>query len=238
MSSQLATSPGADIGQRGTDIGRRLGRTPQDVTRVLVVDDHPAVRWGLVQLLDDQPDITVVAVAEAADAGLALAKQDEVDVAVIDYHLGGRNGLWLTRKLKALDPPPRSVIFSAFANDHLAANCAVGDADALLSKGSLGDDLCRTIRAVARGRRLIPRVAHPIGDLLRNRLDSDEERMIFGMLLAGIPPETVAETLGVTVRELSERRSRMLAKLEPLPSESAPAGAHATPPDVDRLVSR
>jgi DNA-binding NarL/FixJ family response regulator len=234
----MATASSTDVGQQGANDVRRRRLTPQDVTRVLVVDDHPAVRWGLVQLLDDQPDMAVVAVAEAADTGLALAEQDEVDVAVIDYHLGGRNGLWLTRKLKALDPPPRSVIFSAFANDHLAANCAVGDADALLSKGSLGDDLCRTIRAVARGRRLIPRVAHPIGDVLRDRLDSDEERMIFGMFLAGIPRETVAETLGVSLRELSERQSRMLAKLEPLPSESALEGARDTPPDLDRLGSR
>ncbi len=191
-----------------------------------------------MQLLDDQPDMAVVAVAETAEAALAQAEREEVDVAVIDYHLGGRNGLWLTRKMKALDMPPRSVIFSAFANDHLAANCAVGNADALLSKGSLGGDLCRAIRAVARGRRLIPRVAHPMGDLLRNRLDSDEERMIFGMLLAGIPSEVVAETLGISMRELSERRSRMLTKLEPLPSESAISGAGHAPLDFDRLISR
>jgi DNA-binding NarL/FixJ family response regulator len=210
----------------------------QETIRILVVDDHPAVRWGLVQLLDDQPDMTVVAAAETAEAALARAASEEVNVAVIDYHLGGRNGLWLTRQMKALDRPPRSVIFSAFANDHLAANCAVADADALLSKGSLGDDLCRVIRAVARGRRLIPRVAHPIGDLLRDRLTSDEERMIFGMSLAGISGEDIAETLGLSMPELAQRRGRILMQLEPLPSENTTSAAGHAPLDLDRLISR
>jgi two-component system, NarL family, response regulator DevR len=217
--------------------GRRL-QTPHDTTRVLVVDDHPAVRWGLVQLLEDQPDMAVTAVADTAEAALSQAEHAQVEVAVIDYHLGGRNGLWLTRKLKALDGPPRAVIFSAFANDHLAANCAVADADALLSKGSLGDDLCLAIRAVARGRRLLPRVAHPMRDLLRARLDSDEQRMILGMLLAGIHGEVIAERLGINLRELSEQRTRMLAKLERLPGERTLASAARAPLDFDRAVSR
>jgi len=203
---------------------------------VLVVDDHPAVRWGLVQMLGDQPDMEAEAVAETAEAALSQAERQEVDVAVIDYHLGGRNGLWLTRRLKALDGPPRAVIFSAFANDHLAANSAVADADALLSKGSLGDDLCYAIRAVARGRRLLPRVAPPMRDLLRRRLDDDEEQLIFGMLLAGIRGEVIAERLGVSMRELSDRRTRMLASLERLPGERVLASARS-PLDFARAPS-
>lgn len=189
-------------------------------------------------MLEDQPDMAVVAVNETAEAALGHAEHEEVDVAVIDYHLGGRNGLWLTRKMKALDRAPRAVIFSAFANDHLAANCAVAGADALLSKGSLGDDLCHAIRAVARGRRVIPRVAAPIGDLLRDRLDNDEERVIFGMLLAGIPGALIAERLGISMRELSERRSQMLVKLEPLPGEPALLRTGRGPLDFDRPISR
>lgn len=239
MNTITATLSESDLQQRHPrDAEPSRYQTPRDTTRVLVVDDHPAVRWGLVQLLDEQPDLAVVAVAETAQAALAQAERERVDVAVVDYHLGGRNGLWLTRRLKALDGPPRAVVFSAFANDHLAANCVVADADALLSKGSLGDELCHAIRSVARGRRLIPRIAQPMGDLLRSRLESDRELMIFGMLLAGIRGEVVAERLGIDMRELAEQRSRMLAKLEPLPGEVAiPRVGHA-PLDYERPISR
>ena len=71
---------------------------------------------------------------------MTVAEDVAADVAVVDHQLGGRNGLWVTCKAKELDRPPGVVIFSAFANTHLAANCAVAGADALLSKGSLGDD--------------------------------------------------------------------------------------------------
>ena len=98
--------------------------------RLLVVDDHPAVQLGLLRLLDDQPDFEVVAVSETAESAIGLAEHWRVDVAVVDFHLGGRNGLWVSRKLKRSARPPRVIIFSAYANDHLAASCAVAGADA------------------------------------------------------------------------------------------------------------
>jgi DNA-binding NarL/FixJ family response regulator len=204
-------------------------------TKVLVVDDHPAVRWGLVQLLDDQSDLTVRGVATSAEGAVGQAEHEGIEVAVVDYQLGGRNGLWLTRKLKALEHPPRVVIFSAFANDHLAAGCVVAGADALLSKGSLGDELCNTIRSVHRGRRLLPRVPPAMADLLRRRLE-DDEQMMFGMLLAGIPEREIEKTLAIGARELAARRGQMLVKLEALPGEP-PSGASARGRlDYDRLL--
>jgi DNA-binding NarL/FixJ family response regulator len=206
-------------------------------TKVLVVDDHPAVRWGLVQLLDDQPDLAVCAVATSAEGAVGQAEHEGIEVAVVDYQLGGRNGLWLTRKLKALESPPRVVIFSAFANDHLAAGCVVAGADALLSKGSLGDELCNAIRSVHRGRRLLPRVPRSMADLLRRRLE-DDEQMMFGMLLAGIPEREIANTLAIGAEELAARRGQMLVKLEALPGESPSRASARGRLDYDRLLPR
>jgi len=187
-------------------------------TRILVVDDHPAVRWGLVQLLEDQRDLEVALVATTAEAAVGQAEGDTIDVAVVDYQLGGRNGLWATRKLRALPAPPRVVIFSAFA-DHLAANCVVAGAHALLGKSSLGEELCSTIRAVAHGRVLIPRVPSAMVRLLRGRLDQ-QEQITFGMLLAGIPETEIQRALGVSAEQLMRRRAGILSKLEALPGEA------------------
>jgi DNA-binding NarL/FixJ family response regulator len=184
---------------------------------VLVVDDHPAVRWGLVQLLSEQPDLHVAAAATTADIAIAQAEHQRIDVAIVDYCLGGHNGLWVARKLKALERAPRVVIFSAYANAHLAASCAVAGADALLSKSSLGEEVCHAIRSVSRGRRMIPRVQHGTTGTLRDRLGGDRERMIFGMLLAGIAEEQIARTLRLSARELAATRAEMLAKLEAPP---------------------
>jgi DNA-binding NarL/FixJ family response regulator len=204
------------------DRGHGVQRQPRPGRiRVLVVDDHPAVRWGLVQLLSEQPDLHVAATATTAEIALAQAEHQDIDVAIVDYCLGGRNGLWVARKLKARTHPPRVLIFSAYANDHLAASCAVAGADALLSKSSLGDDVCHAIRSVWRGRRMIPRVHHATTGALRDRLDDDRERMILGMLLAGITEEQIARTLRLSARELAATRADMLTKLEALPARSA-----------------
>ena len=228
----IAITP--DAGPSGTGNKRLTDSRPRQI-RLLVVDDHPAVRLGLVQLLEDQPGFVVAAVTTTAEAAVAEAEHEEIDVAVVDYHLGGRDGLWVSRRLKQLARPPRVVIFSAFANDHLAASCAVAGVDALLNKGSLGSELCDAIRSVSRGRRLLPRVPQPMADMLRRRLD-DAEQVTFGMLLAGIPRLDICRALGISEFELASREAAMLRKLEVLPGEMADPDRGRKRIDVERLI--
>lgn len=187
-------------------------------TRLLVVDDHPAARTGLRQLLEDQPDFKVVAVSDTAEGALAAAETHPIDVAIVDYHLGDRNGLWVSRKLKRLQDPPQVVIYSADAHGHLAASCVVAEADGLVSTAGLGSELCDAIRSVAQGRRHLPRIPSDLADLLRQRLDP-KEQAIFAMLLAGIAPLEIARTLGSSTVGLAADRAAMLRKLEALPGE-------------------
>jgi DNA-binding NarL/FixJ family response regulator len=216
--------------------GDHIGATesaPKQI-HLMVVDDHPAVRWGLEQLLEGQRDFSVTAVCISAEGVLARAEAERVDVAIVDYSLGGRNGLWVCRQLKRLPQPPRVIIFSAFANDHLAACCIVAEADAVLNKGVLGSELCDAVRAVMRGRRLLPRVSPPLADTLRRRL-TDEERMLFGMLLTGIPRAEICRVLGTSLHQLACREDAVLRKLEPLPGEPSAIGRPRRV-DLERLI--
>jgi DNA-binding NarL/FixJ family response regulator len=193
--------------------------------RVLVVDDHPAVRLGVLQLLDDQPDLVVVDAASSAEEARALAEREQIDVAVIDYQLGARSGLWLTRMLKRLERAPRVVIYSAYCDGPLAAACVVAGADGLVSKGGVGAELCDAVRAVARGHSRLPMVPPTLAGAMRRRLGPDEQA-IFGMLLAGIDPSEVASTLGISPAGLDSRRWAMLHKLEGLRPD--PVGTQRT----------
>ena len=189
-------------------------------TRLLVVDDHPAVRAGLRELLADEPDFAVVAAVATAEAGVAIAEREPIDVAVIDYQLGGRNGLWLSRKLKRLAQPPAVLMYSAYTDGVLAAAAVVAEADAMVSKGRLGTELCDAIRGVACGDRHLPPLAPRLAESLRRRLDH-EEQAIFGMLLAGIEPAEIAVTLDLPAAGLESRLWRMLRALEALPAAPA-----------------
>jgi two-component system, NarL family, response regulator DevR len=189
-------------------------------TRVLVVDDHAAVRAGLRQLLTDEADFEVVAAVATAEDGIEVAEREPIDVAVIDYQLGGRNGLWLSRKLKRLPEPPAVLIYSAYTDGVLAAAAVVAEADAIVSKGKVGAELCHAVRGVAAGRRDLPPLPPHLADSLRRRL-GHEEQAIFGMLLAGLEPAEVAMTLGVSPAVLESRLWELLRRLEGLPAASA-----------------
>jgi DNA-binding NarL/FixJ family response regulator len=201
-------------------VGDRPGaRTePRAPLRLLVVDDHPAVRLGLVKLLEEQGGFRVLSVAETAERAVAEAERKQIDVAIVDYHLGGRNGLWVSRTLKRSPRPPGVIIFSAYASDHLAANCAVAHADALLNKGALGSELCDAVRAVSYGRRLLPKVSQALLASLSRRLD-DSEQLLFGMLLAGLDASEIRQVLDVSSEELAVLEDEILFRLEALPGE-------------------
>jgi two-component system, NarL family, response regulator DevR len=193
------------------------GGTPPVATmeriRLLVVDDHPAVRRGLLELLREEDDFLVVATVAGADEALSVAESVEVDVVVTDYQLQGRNGLWLSRKLKRRPRPPRVVIYTAYSDGLLAAAAAVAQADGVMSKGSLGSELSQAIRAVARGRLLLPFVQGRFADEIRARLN-DQEQAIYGMRLAGISAPEIARTLGISMGALESHLAEMLHKLE------------------------
>jgi DNA-binding NarL/FixJ family response regulator len=183
--------------------------------RCLVVDDHPAVRVGLHDLLTDQPGFEVLDAVATAEAAVSFAERHELDVAIVDYQLGGRNGLWVSRKLKRLPTPPGVLIYSAYSDYVLAAACVVAEADGLVSKARLGSDLYEAIRQVARGVRLLPVVPPSLAAGMRHRLDS-EEQAIFGMLLAGIATPQIALTLDLSHADLERRLSVMVRKVDRL----------------------
>jgi DNA-binding NarL/FixJ family response regulator len=185
--------------------------------RLLVVDDHPAVRAGVRELLGSADDLTVVGTVATAEAAMTVAERELLDVAVIDYQLGGRSGLWLSRKLKRLPEPPAVLIYSAYTDGVLAAAAVVAEADAIVSKSRLGADLIAAVRAVASGHRRLPILPPRLAETLRRRLDP-QEQAIFGLLLAGIEPPEIAATLSLSVAGLESRLWDMLRRLEAAPT--------------------
>jgi DNA-binding NarL/FixJ family response regulator len=181
--------------------------------RCIVVDDHPAVRLGLAELLTAEPDFLMLDSFQTAEAAFAFAQGTPIDAAVVDYQLGGRSGLWCSRKLKSLPDPPAVLIYSAFSDHLLAAASVAARADGLVSKASLGSELCDQIRRAAYGDSQLPLVPPAVADSLRHRLDPTEQA-IYGMMFARTADPEIAATLGLTADELEARSWMMLRKLE------------------------
>ncbi len=208
------------------------------LVRVLLVDDHPAVRLGIKRVLEDEYDIVLAASTATAREALTTADASPVDVAIVDFELGGENGLTLARTLSKLPRPPRILIYTAYADVTMTLGAIVAGADGLLSKASFGDELCHVIRTLAHGRRHFPAVTRPVAEGVLARLDP-REQAITGMLIHGLDPATISQTLNITDAELNAQRWNILRALTAQPSSDTgllPSPRRHTLLDYDRLL--
>ena len=199
---------------------------------VLLVDDHPAVRLGIRGLMADEPDMALI-----AEHGGATPDTVDVagwaDVAVIDYHLGDRDGLWLTWQIKRRTSAPPVLIYSAFADAHLAVAAMVAGADGLLPKSTLAEELSVAIRRLASGRQYFPAIPPGLAATLCARLEPTDQA-ICSMLIQGVPPAEIAERLNLTRLELDARRGAILEAIAPRTERARIVDAARAPLDYDR----
>jgi DNA-binding NarL/FixJ family response regulator len=180
--------------------------------RVLVVDDHPAVRAGLVALLRAEPGLVPVAAAADPEAAINAARRTRPDVAVVDYQLRRGDGLLVCRELKALPAPPRILIYSAFAEQALGLPAAVAGAHGVVDKAVSPDELFERVRTVARGETVLAITAEAM-TAGAARLET-EDLPILGLIMDRTPQAEIAEVLNLDERELDHRVEAMLTRLK------------------------
>ena len=134
-------------------------------------------------------------------------------------------------ELKQLERPPRVVIYSAFAEPELELAAALSGVDAVLDKASPVEIIFSTIRAVAAGRTVIgpipPRVMQAGASLIDPR-----DQSIFGLAVAGEPPDEIAGVLGMDTPTVERRLRSMIEWLRPRPRTEKPA----VPSDASRIA--
>ena len=126
------------------------------MTRVVVIDPQPAVRAGLAMMLRAEPGLVPVGAAVGAHDGLELVSRQRPDVVLLDPQLHEGDGLGVCRRLRALDPAPRVVLYSAGADPTLGVTARVAGADGLVDKAAPPEELFEAIRRVARGGTALP----------------------------------------------------------------------------------
>ena len=200
--------------------------------RVMVVDDHAAVREGVRAMLGCEPDLDPVAVAATAADAAELAAAGRPDVILIDYHLPDEDGLSLCLYLKSRPAAPAALLYSAFADEHLIPLAVIAGADGVVGKATRPEDLCDTVRALGRGESRMPPLTQAAMESAGARLDADD-LPIFGMLAHGTPADDIAATLRMDPAWLVARRWAMLEQLrEHTASRRTPRVASALRPAV------
>jgi DNA-binding NarL/FixJ family response regulator len=119
--------------------------------RVLVVDDHTAVREGLTAIIEAQPGLMVVGAASSGEAGVAMAAEVEPDVVLMDLHMPGMNGVDATSRIVA-DNPRTFVLVQTMDEDDESVFAALrAGARGYLLKDAKLPEIVRAVRGVAAG---------------------------------------------------------------------------------------
>ena len=190
--------------------------------KVLLVDDHTLVRAGLKRVLEETPDIDVV--AEASNGIDAIVEFERVvpDVVILDISMPDMDGLETTKKLISEHPDARILVLTVYPEDYYAARVIKAGALGYLTKGTSTMELHDAVRTVASGKRSLSQKSKDI--LILQLLDkhtdfdsiqdlSDRELQVLCLLAGGKKTREVANELGLSVKTIETYRARVLGKL-------------------------
>jgi DNA-binding NarL/FixJ family response regulator len=190
--------------------------------RVLLVDDHPIVRYGFARLLANEPGLVVC--AEAIDGRTAVdALATEPDVAVVDISLGATSGIDLIRELKQRQPSVHVLVVSIHDELLYAERALRAGASGYVMKHEATDKIVRAIRTVAAGgtfvsedvsMRLVQRVVAG-GATAGSPLETltDRELHVLQLLGQGLGTRAIAEKLHVSIKTIESYRARLKEKM-------------------------
>ena len=185
--------------------------------RVIVVDDHPLFRKGVVGLLATVPDVEVVASSADGESGVRQTIELRPDVVLMDLNLPDLPGLEATRRIATAAPEVAVLVLTMVDDDDsVLATLRVG-ARGYILKGADQDEVLAAIRAVAAGgavfgRSIAERVLH--GGRGPGRDLTTREAEVLSGIARGLSNSQIANELGVSVKTVQNHASRVLAKLQ------------------------
>jgi two-component system nitrate/nitrite response regulator NarL len=190
--------------------------------KVLLVDDHPVVRKGIIACLAQQPNLQVI--GEAADGVEALRKAHELkpDIMLMDIDLPEKNGLLVTEAIRKELPMIKVLILSMHTNTDYVLRIVQSGACGYVLKGGATEDLVRAIETVNAGESFFsPEVARTaLNQFVRGSSGSGSlsaltarEREVLIHIADGLSNKEIASQLGVGVRTVETHRERIMKKL-------------------------
>ncbi|MBW0133603.1 response regulator transcription factor [Pseudonocardia abyssalis] len=192
----------------------------QGEIRVLVVDDHPIVRGGLIALLDTLPGLVVVGEAGTGRDAVALARRHRPDVVVMDLRMPDLDGVAATRVIRAELPDTAVLVLTMFDEDVLVAAALAAGARGYLLKGAESAEIDRAVRAVAGGVAIFsPTVAdqvlHRAGTPPTTVLTglTPRERDVLDLVARGLGNAAIAGRLGLSPKTVGNHVSALFGKL-------------------------
>lgn len=196
----------------------------KDATRVLIVDDHPLLRKGVGQLIDQEKDLMVVGEAEDAHKAITAIETSKPDIALIDITLGGASGIELLKNVKARFPKIKMLVLSMHDESVYAHRALRAGASGYIMKQEGAEKVLSALRKVLHGEvylsdRLGNRMLHslvhsrssPTSDPVEEL--SDRELEVFSLIGQGHGTRIIAGKLHLSIKTIESHRAHIKDKL-------------------------
>ena len=191
--------------------------------RVVIADDHKLVRAGIRRLLEEVPDIEVIAEAGDGREAIRLVEQHEPDVVLTDIGMPVLNGLGVTQHLARTFPNIRVVILSMYEDEAHVYGALRAGAAGYLIKDAAPAELKLAIRAVAQGGIYL---SPPVAKIAINEYDSrvsagpsieklsTRQKQVLQLIAEGKTTKQVALELNISVKTVETHRVRIMERLD------------------------
>jgi len=192
-----------------------------DIIKIFIADDHPLVRKGLRQVLEEEVDFNVIGEASDATELLELLDHFEVDVIVTDLAMPGRSGLDLVADVKRVAPSVAVLVLSMHPEDRFATRALKAGASGYLTKDASPEIIMSAIRKVATGRKFI---TPSLAEKLANEIDahssqaihevlSNREFQVMCALASGKKIKEIADELSISIHTVNTYKTRIMEKM-------------------------
>lgn len=190
--------------------------------RIIIADDHAAIRRGVKDILADEADMEIGAEASTAQELLDLVRKQAWDAVVLDISLPGRSGLEVLSELKQERPSLPVLVHTMHSEDQFAVRALRAGAAGYLTKDSPPAELVKALRKIVAGGKY---VGQSLAEKLAVNVDansdraphealSDREFQVLRLLASGKTVSEIADGLSLSVKTISTYRSRILDKMK------------------------
>jgi DNA-binding NarL/FixJ family response regulator len=190
--------------------------------KVFLLDDHEVVRRGVRDMLEAEPDITVVGEAGTAESALARIPALRPDVAVLDVRLPDGDGVSVCREIRSRMPEVACLMLTSFGDDEALFDAIMAGAAGYVLKQIRGTDLIGAVRTVARGESMLdPEAASKVMARMRDQASktdplsglTPQERKILQLIGEGLTNRQIGERMFLAEKTVKNYVSALFAKL-------------------------
>ncbi|TWD79879.1 LuxR family two component transcriptional regulator [Kribbella amoyensis] len=192
--------------------------------RILLADDHALVRRGVRLILDSEPGLTVVAEASDGAEAVELARETEIDLAVLDVAMPRMTGLQAARELSRRRDPPKMLMLSMYDNEQYFFAALKAGASGYVLKSVADQDLVDACHAAARGESfLYPGVMSALvrdyldrvrrGERVPGQVLTPREDEVVKLIAEGHSSKEIAGALTISLKTVERHRANILQKL-------------------------